>query len=327
MYQRSGSRTGFTLTERLRLNTIIAILAAILFPVFCHARTQPQSNGVGTQYPVPLPPDGKNRIAEAREIIIGLTPDIGMENIAKGAKPLSAFLTKEIGVPVRFFVATDFTGQIEAMAAEKVDVALLPPLAYMLAKKANGAQVLLKLSRRGSVSYRSLFVARADSGIKNIGMAKGKRMAFVDPTSASGYLYPAAYLKGKGYNPDTFFSATVFTGSHKEAVLAVYKGNADVAACYDNALSSVEKTVPNLKKKVVKIGSSTDIPNDVIVARKNLDPLLVAKLKTALLKYSATDEGKKALFALYEADGLAPAKDADYDIVCLTATRMGIELP
>jgi phosphonate transport system substrate-binding protein len=75
-----------------------------------------------------------------------------------------------------------------------------------------------------------MFIARADSGIKKIEDAKGKRMAFVDPASTSGFLFPAAYLKKRGIDYNTFFAQYVFAGSHDGAVRAIYNGDEDVAA-------------------------------------------------------------------------------------------------
>jgi phosphonate transport system substrate-binding protein len=219
-------------------------------------------------------------------------------------------------------------GLIEAMGTGKVDIGSLPPLAYVLARDQNGAEVILKTSRNGSLTYHSMFVARADSGITSVEQAKGKRVAFTDPASAAGYLFPAAYLKEKGYDPENFFAQQIFAGGHDKAVIAVYNGDVDVAAVYDDARNKVEK-VPaykDVKQKVVKIGQTEEIPNDTISVRKGLSPELVAKIKAAFLKYAQSDEGKKTLMDVYEIDNLVEANDSDYDSVRRTAELMDVGL-
>src|SRR3712207_194082 len=148
------------------------------------------------------------------KLVMGFVPSLEAEKISDTAKPMADFISKELGIPVETFTATNYAGLIEAMGSGKVDIGALAPLAYVLAHDQNGARILLKTSRKGALTYHAMFIARADSGIKSIEQARGKRMAFVDPASASGYLFPAAYLKNKGYAPDTFFSQTIFAGAH-----------------------------------------------------------------------------------------------------------------
>ena len=266
--------------------------------------------------------------ASGPSLVLGFVPSEQADKLADTAKPITDFLSKELGQEVKPFTATNYAGLVEAMGSGKVDIGALAPLAYVLAHDQNGAQVLLKSSRHGAITYHSMFIARADSGIKSIEQAKGKKMAFVDPSSASGYLFPAAYLKSKGYDPDKFFSQTMTTGAHDKSVIAVYNGDVDVAAVYDDARDRVAKTATykDVKTKVVKIGQTQEIPNDTISVRKGLDPALTAKIKAAFLKYAKSPEGKKTLNDLYGIDGMVEAKDSDYDLVRKVAKDMGVEL-
>lgn len=268
---------------------------------------------------------GKANSSPAK-LVLGFVPSQEADKLADTAKPMADFLSKELGVPVSAFTATSYVGLIEAMDSKQADIGSLPPLAYVLAKDRGAAELLLKTSRKGSLTYHSMFVARADSGIKSIEAARGKRMAFVEPTSTSGYLFPAAYLKKKGFDPDHFFSDVAYAGGHDQAIIEVYNRGADVAAVYDDARNVVEKTIPDVKTRVVKIGQTSEIPNDTISVRPGLDPELVKKIKAAFLKYASSPEGKKNLMDLYEIDGLAEAKDSDYDVVRDTAKLMDISL-
>ena len=266
------------------------------------------------------------------KLILGFVPSVEADKAVANAKPLADYLTQELGIPVESFVSTDYVGLIEAMASKKVDIGSLPTLGYVLAKDKNAADVILKTAREipatkeVKTTYHSMFITRANSGIRSIDEAKGKRMAFVDPASASGNLFPRYYLKKKNIDPDNFFAQTMFAGGHDSAVRAVYNGQVDVAAVYDDARNKVEKTLPDVKTKVVKIGETDEIPNDTISVRAGLDPELVKKIKDALLRYSKTDEGKKTLKAIYEVEGFSEAKDSDYDVVRDVAKAMSVPL-
>jgi phosphonate transport system substrate-binding protein len=268
-----------------------------------------------------------------KQLVMGFTPAAEASKVADNAKPLAAFLSKELGIPVTTFTSTDYSGLIEAMGSAKVDIGMLPPLAYVLASDQKAATVLLKVRRidkntgKPTLTYRAMFVARTDSGIKKIEDAKGKRMAFVDPSSTSGYLFPAAYLKKKGYDPETFFSQLIYAGSHDKAVQSVYNGDVDIAACYDDARNLLEKAgIKDVKQKVSIVEYTGDIPNDTITVRGGLDPALAGKIKTAFKKYADSPEGKKVLFDLYEADGVVDALDSDYDPIREVAKSMDVNL-
>lgn len=286
------------------------------------------------------PGDGKTGSASSgapanekpTKLILGFVPSVEADKAVANAKPLADYLSKELGIPVESFVSTDYVGLIEAMASKKVDIGSLPTLGYVLAKDKSAADVILKTAREipatkeVKTTYHSMFIARADSGIKSIEEAKGKRMAFVDAASASGNLFPRYFLKKKNIDPETFFAQSMFAGGHDSAVRAVYNGQVDVAAVYDDARNKVEKTLPDVKTKVVKIGETDEIPNDTISVRAGLDPELIKKIKDAFLKYAKTEEGKATLKTIYEVEGFAEAQDGDYDVVRDVAKELNVPL-
>ena len=70
-----------------------------------------------------------------------------------------------------------------------------------------------------------MFYVLAKSPYQKIEDLKGKPMAFVDPNSTSGNNMPRFVLDHMGIDPETFFSKTVFAGSHENAVLALAQGS------------------------------------------------------------------------------------------------------
>ena len=53
----------------------------------------------------------------------------------------------------------------------------------------------------GSVSYISVMVVRADSGITSLEQMRGKSLAWADPNSTSGYLIPRFALRQARIEP------------------------------------------------------------------------------------------------------------------------------
>lgn len=310
-----------TFTRRAFVTLAALLLTSTLFSA-SGCNNTPSSGTVNDKDDLPTAAS-----ARPEKLVFGFIPSTEADTIAEDAKPMAAFISKEIGIPVETMTTTDYVGLVEAMGSKKVDIGSLAPLIYVLAKDQGAAEVLLKTSRKKSLTYHSVFMVRADSGIKTMEQLKGKRVAFVDPSSASGYLFPAYHLKQKGIaDIDKFFSYVAYLGAHDKAVTAVYNGDVDAAAVYDTARNKVLKTMPDVMEKVVVLEETQAIPNDTISVRTGLDPALVEQIKQALLKYASSEEGKKTLASVYEVDALVEAKDSDYDSVREVAKAMGVQL-
>ena len=247
----------------------------------------------------------------------------------------------EVATGYRFesFVATSYAGVIEAMGAGRADIGWLNSFSYVIAHQKYGVEVRLVTVRFGLPYYRAEIIAQSASGINSLADLKGKRFAFVDPASTSGYLFPLAGLKKAGYDPAKFFGQTVFAGSHNNVVLAVYQGRADAGAVFEDARASVQKTLPDVMQKLKVVWKSDPIPNDTVSFRKDLPADVKDRVSTALLRFSQDPVGLEALKSLYEIEALADYQllvtkykvtasslDAFYDPVRDVARYAGITL-
>lgn len=277
---------------------------------------------------------------EPTEIVMAFTPSSDPNALLTRATPITEYLSKESGLKIKPFITTDYTATIEAMTSKKVDVAWLAPTAYVLAKDQNDAEVVYKALRKNATTgnlddfYTSTIIIPTNSSVTKLSDLKGKRVAFVDPTSTSGYIYPVALLLKNGIDAKKDLTAT-FAGGHDAAALAVYQGNADAAATFDGAAEQLLKErFPDVSSKLKTLASTDPIPNDVIAFRKDLAPGAKEKLKTALKKMASDpaavgkdSSGKETrLLAIYRWDGVTDAKDSDFDAIRNVARGLGIPL-
>jgi phosphonate transport system substrate-binding protein len=247
-------------------------------------------------------------------LVVGFTPSAETEKIATTVKPLENILSKKLGVKVKSYLATDYTALIEALGSNKVDIAFLPPFGYVLANEKYKSEIILKAIRNGHAFYRSQFVVRKGTA-KSINDLKGKIWAYPDAASTSGYIFPKAYMIKNGINPDKFFKDRIQTGSHDNAILAVYNKEADLATTFEGAENRLIKEYKDIKDKLEVIAYTDSIPNDGIVIRANLDNQLKEKIKKVFLELNNDEEALKILKEVYSWDGLAVANDKDYDVV------------
>jgi phosphonate transport system substrate-binding protein len=267
---------------------------------------------------------------------MAFVPSSDREKVLASGEPLGLLLEKETGLSFKVSVPTSYATAIEAIGAGNIDVGWLATFAYVLARDKFGAEAILATVRQGSKTYTGQILTHVDSGINSLDQLRGKRFAFVDPSSASGFLYPNALLKQRVFDySDGFFSERVFAGGHDKVVLAVYSKQVDGGAAFGDSISGgpptdarsrVQSTIPDVMEKVKVIAITDPIPNDSVGVRKGLPPELVTKIREGLLKVALTDEGKKALRDLYQVDGLAPASDADYNPVRDAARALNLNL-
>lgn len=297
--------------------------------------------GCGGAKPTETKPAGTTAPApKIEKLTIGFVPSQDAAGISDKVKPMSDFLSKELGIKVETSVGTNFVTVVEAMGSKQVDVGFLNPLSYVLANADYGTEVILKSVRKGSATYRAQLTVRKDSNIPVCDAAKdktckatfdalkGKKLAFVDPGSTSGYLFPASFMKGAGVDLEKgkFFSDWIFAGGHDTAVKAVYNKVVDAAWSFEDARDNLVKEFPDVKEKLVPVAYTSDIPNDTVSVRKDLPADLKAKIKDALLKFAQTEDGKKVLKDLYTIDGFAEGSDKDYQVVKDMAKNMGLDI-
>jgi phosphonate transport system substrate-binding protein len=228
------------------------------------------------------------------------------------------------GVPLRAQVASDYAGVIEALRSRRVDLAFVHPVGYVLARREAGCEILVRDVWENRTAYKASFYVREASGIKRLEELRGRTVAFVDPASSSGYIYPMVLLMKRGLvrdrDPKTFFKDALFAGTHEAALRAVLQGRVDVATTFDLA-PQVHLKDPTLAAQLVSIAETPEIPEAGICARPGLPPVAIQALKRALLGMKKPEHAT-ALKGIYDIDGFVEARDADYDPVRDALTLM-----
>jgi phosphonate transport system substrate-binding protein len=252
-----------------------------------------------------------------------LTPSQKPTDLLATGEEFGRILTKLTGIPVRVTVASDYAAVIEALRNRTADLAFVHPGGYVLASREAKATIVVRNLWHGKSSFTSRIFVRKDGGIKSVEELRGRTIAFVDPASSSGYIYPMVLLIQKGLvknrDPKTFFKEVVFSGAHDASMRALLNGHVDAIASFDLAREQYLKD-PAERERLVFVAETPEIPEAGICARAGLDPATLSRIRAALLQIRAP-EYAELLKRLYEIDGFAPAEDRDYDPV-----RAAIEL-
>jgi phosphonate transport system substrate-binding protein len=252
-----------------------------------------------------------------KQLVMAITPSNIPTELFKAGEVFAAELGKRIGIPIKVYMPTDYLGVVEALRNKTADMAFVHPAGYVFSSREAKAQIVAVDVWHGKTSYTSRIFVRKDSGFKSLEDLRGKTIAFVDPGSTSGYVYPMVMLIKKGLvrdrDPKSFFKDAMFAGTHEAALLALLNGSVDAVASFDLAPEQYLKDKERVQK-VAYIAETEPIPEAGMCVREGMDPSLVKKIQDALMAFNAP-EYKPVLKDFYGIDGFAPARDSDYDPV------------
>ena len=77
-------------------------------------------------------------------------------------------------------------------------------------------------------------------------------------------------------------------------------------------------------EKVVAIGITDEIPNDVVAVRSDLPEDMKAKIYTILKEYISTDEGYAVMDEIYGWTDIVEADNSEFDVVKQAAEEFGL---
>jgi phosphonate transport system substrate-binding protein len=266
-------------------------------------------------------------------VVMGFNPAENSEIIETNGKKMSDYFKTKAGLDIKMFIATDYTALIEALRSGQIDVAWLPAFSYIKAEQIAKARVLLRAVRMGYADQYSAIITRADKPYKTLDDLKGKNIAWVDPSSASGHIMPKAeMIQKRKLDPDKFFGKQIFAGSHDAVLFAVLNGTVDAGVTFADDPKAKEASwtqflKPEEQKKIRVLYISDPFPSDTVSTTERFQtahPDVVDLVYKTLVGMGKDPVGKAIFKALYRIDYLIPAKSKDYDPIRNAAKTLNI---
>ncbi|MBX3032991.1 MAG: phosphate/phosphite/phosphonate ABC transporter substrate-binding protein [Bdellovibrionaceae bacterium] len=261
---------------------------------------------------------GESPLGSARNPIkISLVPGQNPKTLEVNGEKMAAFLEKEVGLRFQVNVPISFITVVEALGTKRADMALMNTFGYLLANEKNGARVRLIGLYNNTDVYHGQIIAHAD-GPKKLKDLNGKKVAFVDPASGSGYLLALKLFREENIVPKEI----IFAGRHDSVALMVYQRRVDAGATYhalpdkgvpQDARKIIQPQHPDVFEKVRILAKTGPIPNDPVVFRKDFPIDLQEKIVAAMKKYIRTPEGADVMEGLYHMNGFRDASEKDFD--------------
>ena len=231
----------------------------------------------------------------------GIIPALGPAVAIRSTEPLVAYLEEVLKVPIEVVLASTYDQLVTYLADDKVELALLTPLSYVKAtEKMEDLIAVAGKIGRGTSHYSSYILVRAEDSIQGLDDLKGKRMAFVDPSSSSGFLLPYDYMMRHGIDPEEDLQSMVFAGSHSEALKMLALGQVDVAASGSGVRKMLQEELRAVDgagdTRFRIIANAGPIPYGGICTRETFPESGVRKVRRALLQLNTLSPQGRALW-------------------------------
>jgi len=266
------------------------------------------------------------RASSSSAIIFAVPPGIDDARQGQLLTDLGQYLSTRVGRNIVITNAVSYDDLAANLLSGHVQAAWLPPAVYIEIDRAIGLRALAAAERGAGVGYYCAFFTLIDSPVATIADIPGHSVGWVNPNSASGYVYPRLQLAALGIDPSTAFQEEVFFRSHASVVRAVIDRAVDLGATFVHL-------DPAQPRKVIRAGwrppppgvdpSSIQwlepfgpLPPDVIAARRDVPERVASKLREAFLSIDESVEQIRVAARRHFGTGrFVPVNSRAYDIL------------
>jgi phosphonate transport system substrate-binding protein len=257
------------------------------------------------------------------EIRLAVLPRLAAVELNRMFTPLAQYLTKETGEKVTLVIPKDFDAFKATMKAGQAELGFANSLIYVqLRKEVSLAPLAVAAEAKAGTRFRGIIIARQDSGIASLPDLKGRRLIFVEPDSAAGYVFQVLLLNKAGFDMQRDFTILPFAKKHDNVTLAVFNKAADAGGIREDDLDKMRDQVDLSQIRVV---AYTDyFPNWPVFAAPGLAKDKAARVAAALLKLKPGAAESDAVVGPAKLTGFAAVADKDYDRLREAAKLAGV---
>ena len=260
--------------------------------------------------------------SQAEPLKFAVTDIEGLEQLSQEFGAFETALEQVTGLDVELFPVSSRTAAVEAMNADAVDFVLTGPAEYVVIKELTDPIIVAGWQRP---DYFAQVVVLADGPIKSVQDLRGKIVTFGSVGSTSQHLGPAQALADLGLTMGADYDGKII--KRNVAVEALIRGDIAGVGMNFGHLNKIRKAFPDTAFTVVARGR--DLPNDILVARPDVDPAALEKVRAAFV-----EKGDVLMAAVLKGDDnqkyeggffLTGIEDSDYDYVRAMYRTIGVD--
>ncbi len=265
--------------------------------------------------------------ALATEFVFTAIPDEDETRLRQRFDKVAAYLSKELGVKVRYVPVKSYAAAVTAFRNNQVQLAWFGGLSGVRARRlVPGSEALAQGYE--DQNFTTYFIAHASTGLKPgddlpSGIA-GKTFTFGSKGSTSGRLMPEFHIRKHFYKPpDEVFSRVGFSGDHSRTIALVQSGAYLVGAVNFKVWEN-EKRAGRIDPSLISvIWKTPPYPDYHWTIRGEVDKAFGAGF-TARVKKALLNLKDPALLASFPRKSFVPAKNSDYEPILRVGKSIGL---
>ena len=261
--------------------------------------------------------------AHAADVLkVSAIPDEAPTELLRKFEPLGAYLEQQLGMPVEFVPVADYAAVVEAIAADRVDMAWLGGFTFVQTRLKTGNAVPL-VQRAEDEKFTSKLIS-ADPAVHSLQDLKGKTFAFGSVSSTSGSLMPRYFMLQDGIKPEDFFSRIAYSGAHDATAAWVQAGKADGGVLNASVWDKLVAAGKVDTDKVKVIATTPPYYDYNWTVRGTLDAALRDKIQAAFLALDPANPEHKAILDLQGASRFIATQAENYQGIEEAARAAGL---
>ncbi|NJK27468.1 MAG: PhnD/SsuA/transferrin family substrate-binding protein [Coleofasciculaceae cyanobacterium SM2_3_26] len=205
---------------------------------------------------------------------------IGQEELERDYEPFRVALQEALDMEVEFFPVESLIAVVPALLSNQTDLIFSGASEYLLLKARAKAVPVVALARQ---NYHTVFVVRADSGIKSLTDLKGKTVAMHKVGGTPGHIWPSKMLMEAGLDVDSDINVQFLSFKGFDALR---KGEVDAWVAASFRYEEFLEQAGLSKEEFPAIVSGEPLPDDIFAANVNLDPKFIDEVGSRMIENS-----------------------------------------
>jgi phosphonate transport system substrate-binding protein len=272
----------------------------------------------------------QNKEKKPRPLVISAIPDQEPETLRRLYDQVAVYLTKQLGVPVRYQAVPDYANAVQGFKAGDLDLVWFGGLTGVQARmQVSDAHYIAQ--RDIDDNFRSVFIANQKSAIRNLDDLKGKTFTFGNEWSTSGRLMPQHFLQKKGIKLADFKGKPGFASTHDKTLYLVGEGTYEAGVMNEQVWKRCQRATPDIAGRVRALFTTPPYHDyhwllHPAAARRHGGADFVKKVQHAFLVNLAPSTHAEILDQ-FGAKKFIPTRAENYQDIERAAREVGLNLP
>jgi phosphonate transport system substrate-binding protein len=242
---------------------------------------------------------------------MGIFPRRAADVTEKLFTPLAAYLSRQLGRPIRLETTHNFVSFWDNVDKQRYDIVHFNQYHYVRSHKTRGYSVILKNEEHNRSTIAASLFVRKDSGINSIMDLKGRKIVFGGGKTAMVSCIAASHLLEVGGLHEGDY-VTTFAINPPRATIAVYYQQASAAGA-----GNIVKLLPRVRKEIdvselKALATSPPMAHLPWAVKQDMSKQTSRRIQAILSQAAETPDGRKVLAAA-QLTNLNIASDTEYD--------------